>query len=80
MDWSEAKAKLKDFSSGTCHDDCCQENAGLANAIDSALSHVRKLEALIVACDVEDGGFLPHAFEAEAERIRADVLTPKENT
>lgn len=40
---TEWETKLRDFSSGTCHDDCCQENASLANAVDAALAEVERL-------------------------------------
>jgi len=46
----------------------------------NAEARVRELEALIVACDVEDGGFLPHAFEAEARRIRERKAKPRLST
>jgi hypothetical protein len=43
-DVEQAIARLKDFASGVCYEpDCCDDNKGLANAIDLLISEVEEL-------------------------------------
>jgi hypothetical protein len=50
------------------------ELEGLASDynVGALVAEVRRLRGLIAACEVQDGGFLPRDFEAEAQAIREE--------